>query len=105
MSWIFAIQLFVQQILTVWLALVPARIRLGFVVQVIGSVAVLAVFTLQGIWLVPPWWAPFAFIVALGAAAVMGWRRTRPLSKFVPDGWGGWTIVMLFTTLGAGGRS
>ncbi len=92
MSWIFAIQLFVPQILTVWLALVPARIRLGFVVQVIGSVAVLAVFTLQGIWLVPPWWAP----------------SRSPSRWALQPMWGGGVLDLsrsVFPTVGAGGPS
>ncbi len=101
MTWLYAIQFAAPLILIGWLALVPARSGLGFVVQVVGSVAAMFVLALQGIWLLPPWWAPFVFAVALGVAAWMGWRRVRPLSKVLPVSWGAWSAMLFFTVLGA----
>ena len=75
MTWLHAVQFVAPLILIGWLVWVPARSALGFVVQAVGSVAALAVMALQGIWLLPPWWAPFAFAVALAMAAWLGWRR------------------------------
>ena len=83
-----------------WLLWVPARSGLGFVVQVFGSVAVLAVMALQGIWLLPPWWAPFVFAVAFGVAAWLRWRRIRPVPSAMPGTWGAWVVVVLFVALG-----
>ena len=57
MTWLYAVQFVVPLILIGWLLWAPARSGLGFVVQVFGSVAALAVMALQGIWLLPPWWA------------------------------------------------
>ncbi len=99
MTWLYAIQFAAPLILIGWLGLVPARSGLGFVVQVCGSVAAMSAMALQGIWLLPPWWAPFVFAVALGVAAWIGWRRIRPLSKVVPVRWGAWSAVVFFTAL------
>ena len=101
MTWLYAFQFALPLILIGWLVWVPARSGLGFVVQVFGSVAALAVMALQGIWLVPPWWAPFVFAVALGVAARLGRRRIRPFSSAVPLTWGAWVVVVLFVALGA----
>jgi len=58
MTWLYAAQFAVPLILIGWLMWAPARSGLGFVVQVFGSVAALAVVALQGTWLLPPWWVP-----------------------------------------------
>ncbi len=100
MTWLYAVQFAAPLMLIGWLALVPARSGLGFVVQVVGSVAAVAVMALQGIWLLPPWWAPFVFAVALGMAW-MGWRRIRPCPTAVPVRWGAWIVVGFFMALGA----
>lgn len=101
MTWLYTVQFAAPLILIAWLVWVPARSSLGFVAQVLGSVAALAVMTVQGIWLLPPWWAPFVFAVALGVAAWRGWRRVRPFSSAVPVTWGAWIAVGLFIALGA----
>ena len=100
MTWLYAAQFAVPLILISWLVWAPARSGLGFAVQVGGSVAALAVMALQGIWLLPPWWAPFAFTVALGVATWLGWRRIRPFSSAAPVTWGAWVVVVLFIALG-----
>ena len=100
MRWLYEVQFTAPLILIGWLALLPARSRLGFAVQGFGSVAALGVMALQGIWLLPPWWAPFLFIVALGAAAMLGWRRIRPFSVAVPITWGARIVLLLFVALG-----
>ena len=64
MTWLFAVQFAAPLILIGWLVWVPARSGVGFVVQVFGNFAALAVMALQGIWLLPPWWAPYVFAVA-----------------------------------------
>ncbi len=101
MTWLYAFQFAAPLILIGWLARVPARSGLGFVLQVFGSAAALAVMALLGIWLLPPWWAPFVFAIALGAAAWLGWRRIRPFSSMLPATWGAWIMMVLFITLGA----
>ena len=63
---LYASQLALPLALVGWLAVAPARSRLGFAVQGVASAAALAVMALRGIWLLPPWWSPYAFAVALG---------------------------------------
>ncbi len=101
MTWLYAIQFAAPLILIGWLARMPARSRLGCVVQVFTSFAALAVMTLQGIWLLPPWWAPFVFAATLGFAAWLGWRRVRPFSSALPVTWGAWIALVFFIVLGA----
>ena len=101
MTWLYAAQLIAPLILIGWLVWRPAQSALGFVMQVFGSVAALAVMALQGIWLLPPWWAPYLFAVALGVAASLGWRRVRPCSSTVPSTWGAWAVMIVFIAVGA----
>ena len=101
MIWLYAAQFAAPLVLIGWLVWVPARSGLGFVVQVFGSVAALAVMALQGIWLLPPWWTPFVFVVALGVAAWLGWRRIRPFSSTVPRTRGAGAVMFLFAVVGA----
>ena len=58
MTWLYLAQLLLLMILIGWMLWLPARGRLGFVVQCAGSFAALAVMALRRIWLLPPWWTP-----------------------------------------------
>lgn len=101
MIWLYAFQLAAPLVLFAWLVWAPARSGLGFVVQVFGSFVALAFMALQGIWLLPPWWAPYLFAIALCVAAWLGWRRIHPISSATPGTWGAWIVVVLFMALGA----
>ncbi len=100
MTWLYVVQFTAPLMLIGWLLWLPARSRLGFGVQVVASVAALAVMALQGIWLLPPWWAPIVFAVALGVAAWLGWRRIRPVSSALQATWGAWIVMGFFIALG-----
>ena len=100
MTWLYVFQFGAPLILVGWLLWAPARSGLGFVAHVFGSFAALAVMALRGIWLLPPWWAPFAFAVALGLAAWLGWRRVRPFSSALPVTWSAWIVLVFFIALG-----
>ncbi len=54
---------------------------------------------LTGRWLLPPWWAPYAFEVLLLLAVVIGLRR-RPFAALLPTAAGGWLIAALFVVIG-----
>ncbi|QCB45564.1 M23 family metallopeptidase [Hydrogenophaga sp. PAMC20947] len=100
MTWLYALQFAAPLILIGWLVWAPARSGLGFVVQVFGSVAALAAMALLGIWLLPPWWAPFVFAAALAVATWLGWRRIQPIASAVPATGGAWIVGGLFLALG-----
>jgi hypothetical protein len=101
MTWLYAVQFATPLILIGWLVWLPARSGLGFMVQVVASIAALAVMALQGIWLLPPWWAPYLFAVALGVGAWLGWRRIQPFASTTPTTRGAWAVMILFIALGA----
>jgi hypothetical protein len=94
-------QLLLPLILIGWMLWRPARSRLGFAVQCVGSFAALAVMALRGIWLWPPWWTPYVFGAALVAAALVGLRRSRPFRSAMPGTWGTWLVAASFVALGA----
>ncbi len=101
MTWLYAAQFALPLILIGWLGWLPTRSGLGFVVQVFASFAALTVMALQGIWLLPPWWAPFVFAALLGVAAWRAWRRIWPFASTAPTTWGAWAVTILFVGLGA----
>jgi hypothetical protein len=75
---IFLLQFVMPVVLIAWMALAPPRTRAGFWVQV--STAALWALALLGIWLLPPWWAPYGFGAALAVAAGAGAWRRRPFA-------------------------
>jgi hypothetical protein len=101
MIWLYAVQFAAPLPLICWLLWAPARRGVGFFVQVLASAATLAALALQGIWLLPPWWAPFVFAVLLALAAWLGWRSIRPFPSAVPVTWGAWIVLVFFIAPGA----
>ena len=99
MTWLYAAQLIVPLVLIGWLLWRPTRNAWGFIVQVFGSAAALAVLTLQGVWLMPPWWTPFVFAIALMVVAWTGWRRVSPFPSKSPRTWGAWAVLVFFIGL------
>ena len=100
MTTLFLVQFALPLVLICWIALAPPRTLFGFCIQVIATAAALWAMALLGIWLLPPWWAPPAFGVALAAATGVGLRRRRPFVSAVPVTWGGWIALGLFVALG-----
>lgn len=101
MTGLYLAQLLLPLVLIGWMLWLPARSRLGFGVQCVGSFAALAVMALRGIWLLPPWWMPYVFGAALVAAAWVGLRRSRPFRSAMPGTWGAWLVAASFVALGA----
>ena len=82
MSTLFAAQFAVPLALILWMALAPPRSSFGFGLQFTASAACPWAKTLQGIWLLPPWWAPSGFGLGLAVAACVGLRQRRPFASF-----------------------
>ncbi len=99
MIWLYAAQLALPLILIGWMLWMPARGGLTFLLQVFGSFAAIGAMTFQGIWLLPPWWAPYAFAIALGVATRVGWRRLRPFARLMPTTSAGWVVSIFFAVL------
>ena len=56
---LFLLQFALPLVLIGWMALAPQRTLFGFWIQSIASAAALWAMALLGIWLLPPWWAPY----------------------------------------------
>ena len=100
MSTLFLLQLVVPLVLVAWMGLAPPRALLAFWFQVVATAATLWAMALLGIWLVPPWWAPHAFGVALAVAVGLGLRRRLPFVSALPVAWTAWLCAGTFLVLG-----
>ena len=100
MTTLFLIQLALPSVLIGWMALAPQRTLFGFWIQFIASAAALWALALLGIWLLPPWWAPYAFGAALAATTGIGLWRRRHFASALPATFGSWTVTGLFVVLG-----
>ena len=78
---LFIAQVALSVALILWMALAPPRSASGFVIQFVASAACVWAAAWLGIWLVPPWWAPWGFGVGLLAAAGLALRRRRPVAS------------------------
>ena len=100
MSTLFLLQLVVPLALVVWMGLAPPRAWLAFWLQVVATATALWTMALLGIWLVPPWWAPLAFGVALAGMVALGLHRRLPFVSALPVAWGAWLCAGIFLVLG-----
>lgn len=101
MNTLFLAQAAVPLALILWMALTSPRSASGFCIQLAASAACLWASSLLGVWLVPPWWAPWwGFGAGLLAAAWLGLRQRRPFAAPLPQSPGAWVVAALFTSLG-----
>lgn len=100
MNTVFLAQAAVPVALILWMALASPRSTSGFYMQFAASAACLWAAALLGIWLVPPWWAPWGFGAGLLAAAWLALRQRRPFAAPLPRTPGAWIVAALFTALG-----
>ncbi len=100
MSTLFLLQLVVPLALLAWMGLAPPRAWLAFWLQVVATACALWTMALLGIWLVPPWWAPHAFGMALAVTVGLGLRRRLPFVSALPVAWSAWLSAGIFLVLG-----
>ena len=100
MTMLFALQLALPLIFIGWMALAPPRSLLGFWIQLLATSAGLFAIGLTGLWLLPPWWAPYAFGVLLVLAMAVGLRRRQPFAFRLPGSVAGWAGAVLFLASG-----
>lgn len=101
MTTVFVVQLLVPMLLVLWLWVLPPSSHLGWAVQTVATLVLLAVATRVGMWLFPPWWTPCAAAAAALAAALLRWPRAKGL-PWLPARLAGWAGVVLFGALAAG---
>jgi hypothetical protein len=100
MTALFAGQFAVLLVLILWMALAPPRSASGFCIQLAASAACLWTTALLGIWLLPPWWAPYGFGAGLAAAAWVGLSRRWPFGSLLPATLVAWVAAAVFVALG-----
>ena len=100
MNILFIAQVALPVALILWMALAPSRSMSGFIIQLAASAACLWAAAWLGIWLVPPWWAPWACGAGLLAAAALALRQRRSLVSPLPATPGAWAVAVVFTALG-----
>lgn len=84
--------------LLAWLVFAPLSFRIGFAVQVLVTALTLLALHLAGLWLMPPWWTPWAYWALFILAMLRAWRlpdETKPSKTW------GWAATALLACLGA----
>jgi hypothetical protein len=97
---LFAAQFAVPLALIVWMVLGAPRSTAGFAIQVAATVASLWAMALLGIWLLPPWWAPYGFGGVLLAVTWVALRQRWPFESAFPATPRAWLVTALFMALG-----
>ena len=97
---LFLLQLVVPLMLVAWMGLAPPRAWLAFWLQVVATATALWTMALLGIWMIPPWWAPHAFGVALAGMVALGLRRRQPFVSALPVAWSAWLSAGISLVLG-----
>lgn len=101
---IFALQLAVPLSLILWLAVAPASSRGALTIQAIATALALLAIALAGVWLFPPWWAPWLYAVLFVFAAMKAWRKRRD-TAWLPPNWRHWCVPIVFLVIGGYGAS
>ena len=102
---LFLLQLVVPLLLVAWMGLAPPRAWLAFWLQAVATATALWTMALLGIWLVPPWWAPHAFGMALAVTVGLGLHRRLPFVSALPVAWSAWLCAGFFVVLGVASTS
>jgi hypothetical protein len=97
---IFALQLTLPLILIALIVIMPSRSILGFAIQILATIAVLFAASLIGIWMLPPWWAPYVFFSLLLLASIVGLYKRRPFAAVLPVGILGSIAAVIYLGLG-----
>jgi Peptidase family M23 len=100
---ILALQLFLPLLFIGWLCVAPPHSSLAFCTQAIATAVALFAVSLIGLWLFPPWWAPWVFGALLLAAVLLGWKRRSPFTSWLPRGWLDWGVTIVFIAIGSWG--
>lgn len=100
MTALFTAQFALPLALILWMVLAAPGSLWRLCIQFAASAACLWAMALWGIWLLPPWWAPYGFGLGLAVAAAVGLHRRRPFSSTVPVSSAAWVAAAMFVALG-----
>jgi hypothetical protein len=100
MTALFAAQFAVPLALILWMMFAAPSSLWGFCIQFAASAACLWAIALLGVWLLPPWWAPYGFGLGLAVAAEVGLHQRKPFVSSVPVSPVAWVAAGAFVALG-----
>jgi len=96
-----ALQLFFPIALLIWLAVTPAWNIAGFWLHVGAIGLTLLALGSAGLWLLPPWWAPYLFGALWLGTSVIAYRNRRKGRPFWPKRWKQWLSITVSLSLSA----
>lgn len=100
MRTVYILQTFTPLALIVWIAIAPQRSLAGFWTQAVATALGLVALGYVGVWLFPPWWAPYAFGVLLVATVAISLRR-RVFPSLLPTSAAAWAVSIGLSAAGA----
>jgi len=98
MMTLYLLQATAPPVLIAWLVFAPPQSAAGFWMQALSIGVALVALSLTGIWMFPPWWAPYGFGALLLASVASGAAKRRSRS-FWPEGYMGWLSMAGFAAL------
>ncbi len=98
---LFTTQLALPLFLIAWIAIAPSSNRLGFWVQAYATATTLFMLWAAGLWIFPPWWAPYAYAGVLFVAICVGLCRRLPFRSVLPMNIRGRISTAAFFALGS----
>ncbi len=99
------LQIVLPLVFIAWVAVFPARSRIGFIVQGLGTVAVLLALLLVAVWMIPPWWVPYGYLGLLVAAVLWRIRKDGLPDRWWPQTWRARLSAILIGALGVWGAT
>lgn len=84
-----------------WLVMAPVRSGLGFLVQALATGVGLLALLLAAVWIIPPWWTPYAYLVLWLAALLLHAPQRLRGNDWLPKGGRAWGLLISFAALAA----
>jgi len=96
---VIGLQILLPLFLISWTSYKPVGSRLGFSVQVFATGLVLTALLLVSVWMVLPWWTPYAYLSIWFLASL--WHGIKRFSDtaWLPGQLTGWASLILFAAL------
>ncbi|WP_193195520.1 M23 family metallopeptidase [Nostoc sp. MG11] len=93
------LQIVLPLVLIGWLAIAPLHNLLGASLQAFVTALTLFAIARMGVWVFPPWWAPYVYGLLFIVTLVVGFRQHK-LQRQLPSSWLGWIAIIGFVAFG-----